>query len=322
MNQGPAASLDSSMLARKGDAAPAISDESPLVLHLDDHRPELSHAPKLASDDGGASIGDGGHSRKVSLLSSGNSSRVWWIVALVTALILVAVLWLSVGSKNSLPTRSEVLPETTTATVAVAESDVLKINPTPEPAPPEAPAVAPELPATSAALPASAAFAASETASETATDESATTFLATPDKVVTTQGTPIIPVNIPPVEPEPEVGGVDAIPEIPSTLPKSVSPIPIPKSKPEVTTLPADSRYAVQLASIAVEKRANEEAFRLQKQLGHILGEHAIEVEKAVVDGRGTMYRLRAGGFKTQAEANSACAQLAQLKIDCLALRR
>ncbi len=78
----------------------------------------------------------------------------------------------------------------------------------------------------------------------------------------------------------------------------------------------------MQLASIAVEKRANQEAFRLQKQLGHILGGREIGVEKAVVAGKGTMYRLRANGYRTQAEARSACAQIARLKVDCLALRR
>ena len=89
-----------------------------------------------------------------------------------------------------------------------------------------------------------------------------------------------------------------------------------------MTGVPAGGRYAVQLASIPIEKRANQEAFRLQKQLGHILGTHEIQVERAVVDGKGTMYRLRAGGYKTQAEASSACALVVKLKLKCLALRR
>lgn len=141
------------------------------------------------------------------------------------------------------------------------------------------------------------------------------------EDTATTATSRIFPVNVPPVDAQPQTGDLDNAPKLPGSVPKSVSPVPVPKAKPEISATPA-GRYAVQLASIAVEKRATQEAFRLQKQLGQILGDHEVQVEKAVVAGKGTMYRVRAGGYQTYAEASEACAQLAQIKVSCLALRR
>ena len=318
MSGGRPASVDGPLLARKGDAVPAIPDQSPLGFQLDHDQAELHSRPREQDGKKNASAGITrrvkSRLRLVSARNGKKSSRMRWTAVIVGALFVGAAIWLSTGSENSLPATAEVSP----ASVAVAENVVLPLNlPPPPPQPPvqlEDPAIIPDPPLVNAALPASVAFAVSETSD----DEVKLSNLG----ITSPQSAPIIPVNIPSSEQAPEIGGVDPVPDVAPNLPKSVSPIPVPRAKPDVSSVPASGRYAVQLASIAIEKRAGQEAFRLQKQLGHILGAHKIEIEKALVDGKGTMYRLRAGGYKTQAEANSACARVVQLKVNCLALRR
>jgi hypothetical protein len=127
--------------------------------------------------------------------------------------------------------------------------------------------------------------------------------------------------NAPSSETSPSTSGVNPTPEIRTTLPKTVSPVPVPRAKPDVAAATVGP-YAVQLASIASEKRANQEAFRLQKHLGGILSGREIKVEKAVVKNKGTRYRLRTSGYRSYADARAACKQVAALKVNCLAIRR
>jgi cell division septation protein DedD len=239
-------------------------------------------------------------------------SRIRWTGGIFLAVLIVLALWQSVNSSGD----PEVQAEQTSEDAPVADADKvgLQLNLAPATLPTEEPDTAPP----SATLPVAAALvatAAPEVEEVAATLEPVTQAPAPPS-------VPLIPINIPADQISPPADSVDGTPEITTAVPKSVSPIPIPKAKPDIAALPTAGPYAVQLASIAVETRANQEAFRLQKQLAHILGEHEIEVEKAVIAGKGTMYRLRAGGYKSQAEARSACEQLAKMKVSCLALRR
>jgi cell division septation protein DedD len=326
MNGGRPAALDGSLLARKGDAVPAIPDESPLVLNLDDHRPEpevigpepVNPAPagpvKLSQvEQGNASADFPDRVTKGLARASGRidliSSRVRWAATIAVTVLIVAILWLSNSSGETAPVQAQGGP--VGGPVAESGNDGLGLNL----------AAVPEAPAVSVVFPTSAAMATAAPPSPP-DSEAVVAKLEGASGATVPLSARIIPVSVPASETAPPVGNLDSAPKIPGTLPKSVSPIPIPKAKPDVAAIPVSGRYAVQLASIAIEKRANQEAFRLQKQLGHILGGHKIEVEKAVVAGKGTMYRLRAGGYQTQAEARSTCAQLSQLKVNCLALRR
>ncbi len=351
MSGGRPASLDGSLLARKGDAVPAIPDESPLVLNLDEHRrenasepksestllvskplraePQIATEPILDQESEEFTAGVAGHIAAAlrSLAGRGKSisSRTWWMVSIVAALLLIVGLWLASGSGDTGPGRAAAEPLVNPAAPENAADGASGLQLNLEPATKATEKADTANPSTAdAALPAAAALAATAAVSEV---EPAVASVAL-DKadvasaVAPVVNAPVIPVNIPPGEIEPQAGAVAGVPEIPTAIPKSVSPIPIPKAKPDIAAAPSGGRYAVQLASVAIESRANQEAFRLQKQLGHILGEHEIAVEKAVVAGKGTMYRLRAGGFQTQAEARSTCAQLAELKVNCLALRR
>ncbi|NNE83313.1 MAG: hypothetical protein HKN28_05020 [Alphaproteobacteria bacterium] len=332
MSSGRPAALDGSLLARKGDAVPAIPDESPLVLNLDDHRRE-PHKPELVSPEpvveaapNDTSVGIAARLTNILSVASGRiksiPSRIRWTAGIFLAVLIVIALWQSASPSRD----TQVQAAQTPAVAPTTDSDKvgLQLNLAPAASTPEAvaeisdspEAIGTALPSTT--LPAAAALAATaapEVEEPVATLETVTPAPASPS-------ISIIPVNIPADRISPQADNVEGTPEITTAVPKSVSPIPIPKAKPDIAALPTAGPYAVQLASIAVETRANQEAFRLQKQLGHILGGHEIEVEKAVVAGKGTMYRLRAGGYKSQAEASSACEQLAKVKVSCLALRR
>jgi len=323
MSGGHPASLDGSLLARKGAATPAIPDESPLVLHLDEHRREPG-APAAGSEDqppnetaGLAAVASNGLSRIMARLAP-ISSRVRLAVIGVAAIAVIAILWPSDNSGNSSPVGAE----STSGAVPVVEADSpgLKRNMTAAPEVPVKQAdspTPPTPPVTAVAMPASVALAVTDASNgEAATVEPV--IAKTPTAPASGS---VILVNVPPGETAPSVGGVDPSPEIPATVPKSVSPVPVPRPKPKLAVAPA-GLYAVQLASIAVEKRANTEAFRLQKYLGHVLNGREIRVERAVIKGKGTMYRLRASGYESYAEARAACTQVARLKVNCLAIRR
>ena len=321
MSEGRSASLDSSLLAHKGAATPAIPDESPLVLHLETQIPEPGGSEKGPGEDrqpsnsGFAAFLKKGLSeiaRRLALVSPGiRLAAVAGAVALV-----VAVIWLASDTADNLPEKADVMPEV--APIAAAEPQSLQLNLTTVPAVPALQsdqAIVPNPPGANVVMPASAALAATGAAAEKpATVQPATDL----DAAAPASGT-VIPVNVPSSEVAPPDVDLNAVPEISTTIPKAVSPIP--KAKPAQAVVPA-GRYAVQLASITAKNRAQEEAFRLQKQLGSILGGREIKIERAVVAGKGTMYRLRASGFQSLAEARAACAQAVRLKSDCLAIRR
>jgi len=310
-------------LARKGAAAPAIPDESPLVLHLETRIPDPNDSEAEPLDDrqpltaGFAVFLKNGLSR-ISQRLALISPNVRLAAVALAAVLVVAVLWLANNTAENLPEKADVTTEV--APIAVAEPQGLQLNLASVPKASVAQSdqsIVSDPPAAGAAMPAAAALAATGTSNEEA-------VTATPaddvDAAVPASGT-VIPVNVPSSEVAPPVGELDGVPEIPATIPKAVSPVPVPKAKPELAVAPA-GRYAVQLASIAVEERAQAEAFRLQKQLGAVLGGREIKVERAVVAGKGTMYRLRASGYRSLAEARAACTQAVQLKSDCLAIRR
>ena len=327
MSRGRPATLDASLLARKGNAIPAISDESPLILNLEEHRAEV--AGQVADSDEDKSAGNHGTAEaagrdgrpKLSWFSR-ISLRARWMLLFVAAALVLVVWWLSGTSSEVISTRAD--GASNARPVAASDSGGLQLNltaPTDE-APQSVDRVEPLAPSgSSVALPAAVALAATVSPNDDLAlarlDIAANT--ATPELAPPARS--LIPVNVPSDEDTQSFGGVDSAPDIPATVPKSVSPVPIPKAKPELAVVPAGA-YAVQLASIATEKRATDEAFRLQKRLGRILGGHEIRVEKAVVAGKGTMFRLRAGGFKSNTEARAVCRQIVQLKLDCLALRR
>ncbi len=332
--QRPAA-LEGSLLARKGGAKPAIPDESPLILRLEEHRqeqteeatatPQLENtppphpAPPVSPVEDRKTGGSGWLSRL--------TRRAWLLAAAVAAVVVAAVvLWPSNDAGDTSPDLAAAPSDS--EPVGDAESPGLQLNlAAVEETPPSADQLAePEKPEATVEMPASAALAVTAAPDDEAAAEIVGTETTAPSAPVATPvekpatGS-ILPVNVPPNETTAPLGEIEPTPNIPATLPKSVSPVPVPRAKPELGVAPA-GRYAVQLASIAEESKATQEAFRLQKQLGEVLGGREIQVEKAVIAGKGTMYRLRASGYRTHAEARGACAQVVRLNSDCLAVRR
>jgi len=80
--------------------------------------------------------------------------------------------------------------------------------------------------------------------------------------------------------------------------------------------------YVVQIMALREEGAAKTAWATLQKKHPAILGGHALDIEKADLGDKGTFYRIRAAGFETKADAQSACSSLKSAGQDCLVKAR
>ncbi|PKP76574.1 MAG: hypothetical protein CVT81_13995 [Alphaproteobacteria bacterium HGW-Alphaproteobacteria-3] len=80
--------------------------------------------------------------------------------------------------------------------------------------------------------------------------------------------------------------------------------------------------YVVQIMALREEGAAKSAWAALQKKHPAILGGHALDIEKADLGDKGTYYRVRAAGFETKADAQSACSSLKSAGQDCLVKAR
>jgi cell division protein FtsN len=80
--------------------------------------------------------------------------------------------------------------------------------------------------------------------------------------------------------------------------------------------------YVVQIMALREEGAAKAAWAALQKKHPAILGGHALDIEKADLGDKGTYYRVRAAGFETKADAQSACSSLKSAGQDCLVKAR
>lgn len=320
MSAGRPASLDGSLLARKGDASPAIPDESPLVLDFEEHRaadgdaakPTVAPPQLVAGPPANTLTREPPRPFAVPRFMPSFIRARWAAVgvALAVAAAVAAAVALLVILRS---------PEGGGAGAAGAQTgavdDVARADAT---APPQDRRAAPPEPAgATVSLPVAAGADIDKLVPKQASDPKSGSVAAAgaPTPAAPTVSTP---VNVPAEEPARPGDVPSEAPNIPSGLPKTVAPVPVPKEKPAL----AAGDYGVQLASIPIEARAKQEAFRLQKLLGPVLGEREISVERAVVAGKGTMYRLRANGYASNTEARAACARVAEFNVGCLAFRR
>jgi cell division septation protein DedD len=307
-NERPA-SLDGSLLARKGDAAPAIGADSPMTQHLGEPLPQ---AP------GGAFAADG-----PAMLSSDDASpvrrRMVLLVGGVLLIVLAAALVAGAMSRSPSPASSgEAAPETKPAVITAAAAPETLTAPVPamtaEPAP------------SAAAMP---------------MDSATLTLVKAAEEVqaiAPAAGTP----SEPPA-PEPKVAALTEAPppppapmamKAPETVAPKSTPTPPAPAKPEaqsanskpmapkVTATPVTSgRYAIQFAAVKDAKRARVAAAQIEKRLASTLGGRKISVVKAALKDKGTVYRLRATGYRSYKDAQAACKQIAAMKITCLAVR-
>ncbi len=126
------------------------------------------------------------------------------------------------------------------------------------------------------------------------------------------QSSPVVAKPVP--VPEAAMAAIDPLPIVAAPdKPRAVTPVLPPAPRPKL--------YVLQFASVGGERRAFEEAVRLQKRLGGILGDRKIVVVNSEVGGR-TRYRLRAGSFGSLRTAISACRRVARFDVGCLPIRR
>ena len=183
MSGGRPAALGGSLLARKGAAIPAIPDESPLVLHLEEHRPEPEDEQQNAAAGFTGPVSNG--LRQASERIARIPARLRWAVIVAAAALVIAAVWLSNNSGEILLGPADRTPETEPVVEAGDQGLQLNLTTVREPAPrqvdrADAPGP-PKPPAATVALPASAAL----TITGTSNDETAPASRS------------VIPVNVP-----------------------------------------------------------------------------------------------------------------------------
>jgi hypothetical protein len=122
----------------------------------------------------------------------------------------------------------------------------------------------------------------------------------------------------------------ETTPKASAEVPKLVAPptaaetqtASVPKAAPPKPTVPSGGRYRVQLASVSSDAVAKREWARLQKVYPGIFGDKTLVVEKKEIAGRGTFFRVQAGGYASLDEARSVCADLKAKKQGCLPVKR
>ena len=100
--------------------------------------------------------------------------------------------------------------------------------------------------------------------------------------------------------------------------PRAEAPEP---AEPARTIEASAGGYAVQLASYRSEQGAQAAGSALKQTLPDLLGTRELAVRRVELDGRGTFYRLLAGGFAERAAARGFCADLKARSRDCLVVR-
>lgn len=296
---GRPASLEGKLLARKGAAAPVIPDDSPLTESLEQATSDVVplHRVEAPPEDAPAPAAPAPSQTVISEQPVSSWRRASIILVALLVLGLVAIVLANRDKKRSFEpppsaadagTPTAPAPESGSAEEAAAAASASEPVSAPEPAPPPAATPAP--------------VAAPEPAAD-----------------VTPPPPPSPPAKAEPAEPPapaaPEPAAAAAPPEKP--------PAARPKPPATAAAAPAVSskRYVLQFASITGERRARQEAARLQKLLGGVLDGRKIVVIDSQVGGR-TRYRLRAGGYETLRAAMSTCRRVARVKVDCLPIRQ
>jgi hypothetical protein len=300
MNKSKPASLDSSLLARKGQATPAIPDDSPLMSGLVEPRPKPGGG-KFGLD----RVTDGMVMKKIGPMRT----RLIIATGIVLLLAVIAVAFWSTKSDLQVSDAKPVPVNVETDGGGQAKGTAASSKPT-EPAikATEGETLAKIAPASGEVLPSG-----KDPIVQNLPEREQVATLTTP------------------APPKPTVKA--AISQTSSERPEIflIAPIvkPTPKRKKTSLIKPVQKaarvsvptgRYAVQLASFRNERRAVKEAERLQKRIGKYLKGHKIAVVKGTVAGKGSVWRLRAKGY-VRSDARAICKQVKRLKTKCLALK-
>lgn len=302
------ASLDGSLLARKGDAAPAIPNDSPLLEELGEPRPELS-ADRPDQDRSGGDVADARPGRFKRVLRWLAGHPVFGVLGLslgVTILFVITIMALR-PSSDGMGEQAMSEPEPTPAA-----SDRIEI-------PIDARSMT--TPSGDRAAPASGTTEATPPAADL------------PYAVIPPEPAPVIeppPPPAPPVEAAPPAPPASTAPPEPpakaSTAPKAppkkvAAKPPAPRPAKQAPAL-QPGRYLVQLSAVSSAGAARREIVRLERRLGRSLGDRKIVVIRAVLPGKPPVYRLRAGGYRTRAAANATCSRIRKRNLACIVVDR
>lgn len=121
------------------------------------------------------------------------------------------------------------------------------------------------------------------------------------------------------MRPKPTETEPAAIPKAPPPVPKKTAVAARATGTPSPT---ASGRYYVQLASVPKEASAKTLWARLQKKFPDILGEYDLTVQKSVIAKKGTFYRVQFGRFATFKDVRDLCDLLKARKQPCLPVKR
>lgn len=103
--------------------------------------------------------------------------------------------------------------------------------------------------------------------------------------------------------------------------PQTIAVTPSAPSTPKTATV-SGGRYLVQLSSLSAPLSARKEWTRLQKAFPDLFGERELVLEKRLIAGRGTFYRVQTGRYEALKEARAVCDSLKAKKQDCLVIKR
>ena len=132
------------------------------------------------------------------------------------------------------------------------------------------------------------------------------------------------PVDVSPLTPEPgDIWADVAVPkQQPSPVAQQAAPTPAavatvstPAAERPVSTA-APASYAVQLTAAGTEAAARHEWQQLRQRVPDVIGSREPSVMPAEVDGH-QLWRLRAGGFATRADAAAFCDLLQSRHSSC-----
>lgn len=127
-------------------------------------------------------------------------------------------------------------------------------------------------------------------------------------------------VEVPQETPAPETVAPPATPPA-ATAPVPAAPAPAAPA-PAAQVAGLAKGFDLQLAALRSQDTAKQEAARLQRTLGALLGKHSIQVLDPRPGGTNPVYRLRIGPFADRGSAQALCTQLKTKKQDCFVVKR
>jgi hypothetical protein len=113
-----------------------------------------------------------------------------------------------------------------------------------------------------------------------------------------------------------------AAPPAPAVTPAASPAVTLPAStQASAAAMPAGA-FLIQLASLTSADAAEKTWVGLQSKHAVLLGDMAVNIQKAEIDGKGTYFRVQAGPLPNRATADDMCAQLKAAAQDCIVVKR